>query len=314
MLYAAFLGFRILKHWDINSSSATQLSLERRTYLVSTIAGFMFGFEILSVLLYIYTVDDLHINFVGAMCATGSLNANPVGWWVLFTKIAIFFAASIWLALNHTDQQAEDYPLVKIKYRLLIAIIPLIILDSWLQMQYFLGLKPDIITSCCGALFSNESDSVAGSLIGLPILFSMFCFYGLSLVFIISIILSFWSGLMRFVTTIIAPLFFLVSIGAIISFVSLYYYEIPTHHCPFDLLQKGDYFIGYPLYISLFGGTVFAFLPGITEPLRKVSSLSNLLPQKQKRWLIAALFLTILFVILCSWPILFSDFTLEGYL
>ncbi|HSN56739.1 MAG TPA: hypothetical protein VLT32_18860, partial [Candidatus Sulfomarinibacteraceae bacterium] len=56
--------------------------------------------EIGSALLFIHTADDLHDLFVGAMCATGSLNANPVGWWVLASKAAMVLLFPIWLALN----------------------------------------------------------------------------------------------------------------------------------------------------------------------------------------------------------------------
>ncbi|KPK23737.1 MAG: hypothetical protein AMJ61_15220, partial [Desulfobacterales bacterium SG8_35_2] len=72
MLYAAVLGARVIGRWDFQSSSAYQLSLERKTYLISTIMNYVLGFQIISALLFIYTVDDIHRLFVGAMCATGS--------------------------------------------------------------------------------------------------------------------------------------------------------------------------------------------------------------------------------------------------
>ena len=37
MLYASLLGVKIVRKWNIRSSSAEQLSLERKTYLISTI-------------------------------------------------------------------------------------------------------------------------------------------------------------------------------------------------------------------------------------------------------------------------------------
>ena len=72
--------------------------------------------EIASSLLFLYTVDDLHGLFVGAMCATGSLNASPVGWWVLPVKVLIVIAAPLWIVLNGLDVRAGDFPVIRAKY------------------------------------------------------------------------------------------------------------------------------------------------------------------------------------------------------
>ena len=93
LLYASALGIKILLKWDYHSSSEQQLTLERKTYLISTLINYAFGFVVFSGFLYIFTVDEIHKLFVGAMCATGSLNANPVGWHVLWTKMLSFFFA-----------------------------------------------------------------------------------------------------------------------------------------------------------------------------------------------------------------------------
>ena len=124
--------------------------------------NYILGFQIFSALLFIYTADDIHQLFVGAMCVTGSLNANPVGWYALVSKIAVFFFSALWIAVNYLDQKAEDYPLVRLKYTLLIFLLPVIGLDLFLQTYYFLGLHPDIITSCCGSGV-HASSTVNGS-------------------------------------------------------------------------------------------------------------------------------------------------------
>jgi hypothetical protein len=315
MAYSSFLGFRILRRWDINSSSAEQLALERQTYLISTIMNAVFGFEIFSFLLFIYTVDDIHGLFVGAMCATGSLNANPIGWSVLSTKIIIFFLASVWIAFNYIDQRAEDYPLVKIKYALVLFITPVVALDAYLQLNYFLGLKPDIITSCCGALFSEEGGGIAGGLSSLPIKAMMELFYGVILMFLLSAFsaLRFQSRLLRYMLSLVSLALFMVSLAAVVSFISLYIYEMPTHHCPFCILQSGYHFIGFPLYITLFSGAFFGIIPGLMEPFREINSLHGAIAGAQKKWTLLSIGLIILFALLASWPIVFSSFSLEGY-
>ena len=110
MVGAGLQAVRILLFWDITSSSEEQLRLERRTWLISTLVNYALGFQVFSAVLFVFTADDIHRLFVGAMCATGSLNANLVGWLVLLLKGFLLFAAGLWVLLNHLDQSTEDLP------------------------------------------------------------------------------------------------------------------------------------------------------------------------------------------------------------
>lgn len=309
------LGFRILMRWDFRSSSAGQLALERKTSLISTIMNYVLGFQIVSTLLFVYTLDDIHRLFVGAMCATGSLNANPVGWWSLFSKIAVCFAAGLWIALNRLDQRAENFPLVRLKYALLALLLPSIVLDFILQFQYFRGLEPDIITSCCGSLFSETDVTAAGSIAGLPVLPSMIVFYaGFSFLLLLSVCCLYSArALPRYLLSFLAAAFFLVALAAIVSFISMYIYELPTHHCPFDMLQKEYRYIGYPLYISLFAGIFFGLLPGIFHPAKNIPTLREIVLQAEKKWLQLSMGALILFVCLISFLIHSSNLTYFAY-
>jgi hypothetical protein len=107
--------------------------------------------------------------------------------------------------------------------------------------------------------------------------------------------------------------FFIVSIAAVVSFISLYFYQLPTHHCPFDILQSGYYYVGYPLYGSLFTGSFFGMMTGIIEPLKKIPSLSAVIPSFQRRWAVKAIIGTSIFVAISLFPMLFLPFTLTGY-
>ena len=157
ILYAAPQALQILRRWDLKSGSELQLAIERKTYLISTLLAYAFGFELLSFFLYIFTAEQLHPLFVGAMCAAGSLYVNPYGYPTLIVKLINFLLAGIWLMVNYVDHRGEDYPLIRIKYIFFLLLVPLILLETVLQANYFLRLKPDIITSCCGTLFSTGS-------------------------------------------------------------------------------------------------------------------------------------------------------------
>jgi len=311
MLYAAMLGSKVILRWDFGSSSAYQLSLERRTYLISTIINYVLGFQIISAFLFIYTVDDIHRLFVGAMCATGSLNANPVGWLALLSKITVCFVAGVWLVLNYLDQQAEDYPLVRLKYSLLLFLLPIIVLDSLLQFLYFLGLDPDIITSCCGSLFSDSGVGVASSIAGLPVLPAMMVFYvGFTLVFV-TLLLCLYSKktFLRYLLSTFNAAFLFVALASVVSFISIYIYELPTHHCPFDIIQKEYSFIGYPLYISLFCGIFFGLLPGIFHPVKRILSLQRIVQKFERSWIVLSVSCIVIFVFISTYRVITSNLT-----
>lgn len=315
ILSAALLGIRILRRWDIKSSSEEQLSLERKTYLVSILVQYALSFEILSVFLFIYTADDIHTLLVGAMCATGSLNANPYGFPTLYAKIVTFFVSASWIAINYLDNKAEDYPLITIKYKLLIGIVPIVLAESALQLQYFLNINPNVITSCCGFMFSEEGKGIGSSLASLPILPTKITFYSLLTILLVNGIAVSRTPIKPFtyLLSISSLLFFIVSIISIITFISLYFYQLPTHHCPFDILQKEYHYVGYSLYVSLFSGTFFGMMVGFIEPFKKISLLRETILQTQHRWSLYAIIGAVIFALISTAPMVLLPFTLEGY-
>lgn len=315
IFYASILGLIILTRWDSSSSSEGQLLLERKTYLISTIVGMVLSFTLFSGLLFLYTIDDIHSLFIGAMCGTGSLNANPVGWLVLLCKGIIFFVASLWVLFNNLDQHCEDTPLVRYKYSALLGLTLLLGTDLVLQSYYFSGLHPDKITSCCGSLFGSGSTTVAGELTALPPGRSMWLFYTTACCFLLTIFLCLFhhSRFLRILLLIESLFLFPVSLASIVSFISLYIYQMPSHHCPFDMIQKHYYFVGYPLYIGLFGGILFALIPGLCQITPKTASLEREIEKSEKRWLIQAFLLFSLFLTISTWPILFGSFQLFAY-
>ncbi|MFA5111469.1 MAG: hypothetical protein WC443_08700 [Desulfobaccales bacterium] len=282
LLYSAFYGVSILRYWDIKSGSERQLRLERRTYLISSIMGYALVFQLFSFFLFIYTADALHPFFTGAMCAVGSLNVNQWGYPVVILKIITFLLGGLWLIINFADNRGYDYPLIKEKYLLLLVITPLILAETLIQLGYFLGLKPEVITSCCGSLFTSDAKGVASEIIALPRLMmeiafyvAMLCTLTLGVAFYRTAKLGYWFALAVLLT-------FLISAAAFISFISIYFYELPTHHCPFCILQKEYGYIGYFLYLTLLVGGLSGLGAGVLMPSRRIPSLEATLPGLQK--------------------------------
>jgi hypothetical protein len=312
LLLATGFAVQVLRHWEISSGSERQLTLERQTYLISTLLIWAFAAELVSLLLFVYNAEALSGQFVGAMCATGVLNVNAWGWPTLFLKIAVFFSGAAWLALNHLDNQGRDYPLVRIKYGLLLPILPLVLAESYAQLQHFLHMDPAVITSCCGALFSADAQGVAAEVAGLEPATALWLLYASGAGVSASGIIFLWQRRG-------GPLFALASLGAlvlalvaIVSFIALYIYEHPNHHCPFCILKEGHGYVGYLLYIPLFGATAMALAAGVTAPWRRVPSITIAVDRlsRQQTWLALTMFG--LFYLIASWQVRFSNLTMMG--
>jgi hypothetical protein len=310
VLYAGWGGWRILSRWDISSGSELQLILERRTYLISTILSYTFAFQMLSLFLFIYTADNLHGLFTGAMCAAGTLNANPYGYPLFLMKIFNFLLAGVWLIINHVDNKGYDYPLIKIKYSLLLLFVPLVLVETILLFRYFSGLQADVITSCCGSLFSSDKETITGGLAGLPIKPMMLAFYlGMGVTALCG---SYFyrKGRGGYLFTAASSVTFVIAAASLVSFICLYFYELPTQHCPFCILQREYGHVGYLLYATLFGGGVAGMGIGVLMPFRKRKSMVKVIPFSQRRLTAIVLGCYLLFTLIVSYRIIFSSFRL----
>ncbi len=304
--YAGYYGMRIIKYWDPGHGTERQLELERRTYLISTIMNYILGFELMSLFLFIYTADDLHTLFTGAMCAAGSLAINSFGYPALLLKIINFLFAGVWLILNYADNRGYDYPLIKIKYELLNLLVPLLVLESVLLFAYFAGIKPDIITSCCGSLFGRDSGSFSGDLAALPHRpMQIACFSGMAIT-AVSGMFFYLKGRSGYLFSTASAVTFLITIASMLSFICLYIYELPSHHCPFCLLQKEYGYIGYVLYAALFSGAVAGIGVGVLMPFWQVASLVRIIPGMQRRLTVVTLVCYLLFTLIVVWKMSFS--------
>ena len=293
MLLAATFAIRVLRFWDISSGSERQLKLERGTYLISTILTYAFVAEIVSLLLFIYNAEEMSSQFVGAMCATGVINLNGYGWPALFLKVAIFFSGAAWLMLNALDNKGYDYPLVKIKYALLLFIVPLMVAEMVVQLLYFLNMDPDVITSCCGALFTPESEGVAAEVSAVKPATAMIA---LIISGVATLLSGSWYLLKQRGGSLyagVSAISFVVALVAIVSCVALYIYEHPHHHCPFCILKPWHDFMGYYL-----------------APWRNIPSLAEIVVSDTRRSTWYSLIFFALFYAVAAYAIASSNLTM----
>jgi hypothetical protein len=277
-LYAAWYGVRIVFQWNLKSGSEKQVLLERRTYFTATIVKYFLVIQIASLFLLVYTADSIHSLFAGTMCAVGTFDVNRFGFPTVLLKLLTSILAGLWLIIDHADSGGFDYPLIRIKYVFMIFLSPLILVENIIQWAYFSGLHPDIITSCCGSLFSPGGKGAAAEIASIPLIPALYIFFG-ALAFSITtgivFILRMRAGVLFAVSSGITGV---VSIGAIILALSVYIYELPSHHCPFCLLQPEYHYIGYVLYGAILIGLICGVGVGILAPFRKIPSLTITLP------------------------------------
>ncbi|GFO69785.1 hypothetical protein GMLC_33640 [Geomonas limicola] len=310
ILYAGWYGVRILRNWDLSSGSELQLALEKRTYLISTLLSYALGFELVSLFLFVFTADRLHLLFSGAMCAAGTLNANGFGYPLLILKLVNFLFAGIWLIVNHADNQGYDYPLIRFKYLLLVPLVPWSLLEFSYLFAYFSGLHADVITSCCGSLFSLERPGIAGDLVSLPVKPMRLAFFGTLGATLASGLFSWRSGKGFYPFSILSLATLLVSLASLVSFLCLYIYQLPSHHCPFCILQGEYHYLGYPIYATLLGGGLAGMGTGFLHPWRRRGSLQLVIPKLQRRLAGVAISLFALFLVIAAYQMVFSPFRL----
>jgi hypothetical protein len=249
---AAIFAIQLLRHWNPSIGSPLQIRLERRTYLISTLVGVALVTILPAMALFVLTADRMAPFFSGAMCAVGSLKVNGWGFPALYAMLGQFFLACAWLILHHLDRLGWDYPLIRAKHALLLILAPLAICSACFAWLYFLDLRPEVITSCCGSLFGSQAARVNGELAAMPTRTAMVV-SAIALTTILGLGLAYLRyGLFGRIYGLAAMLTALVGVLAVIAFIAPYIYEQPNHHCPFCLLQPEHGHAGWLLYPPLF--------------------------------------------------------------
>ncbi len=261
-LFVIFWVISILKNWDFTSTSQKQYKLEKKSYLVILIIFFALVVKIVLIPYFAYVIDNLFNIVPGAMCAAGVLSANEYGVKLLALKIFIVFFNFIWILINSEDLKQKDYPYIKIKLYFFIFIFILTVIEYFLDMLYFTNISLDDIVLCCSIIFGVQgSDFLPFGLDTTRLIILFYLFY---LLIILANILK--QAFISFLANIIFIYFAYLSV---VNFFGTYIYELPTHKCPFCLLQKEYYYIGYLLWSTLFLGVFYAISSFVLKFLLK---------------------------------------------
>lgn len=304
-------GWRVLRHWNPASDDSLQISLESETWLASTLVEYALVLQILSLLLFIMAADQFSQVIAGAMCATGSLLANPFGMPTLYLKLLGVFLYGFWLLLHQLDIRVETYPLVRIKFIYLLALLPFLFTDLIIQTLYIATLKPDIITSCCSVVFA-EAGPDSGNLMGIPPRgLWLAAYYGTICWLVLNgtiLLKRADPGRRRNVLVVLYAVcwsgFFFLALAVVTSILSCYIYAMPNHRCPFCLLKPEYHYIGLGIYFTLIGGAFFGLSSGVAGVIGRHSDLSSQTASYQRTSIGISLVLLFIFTVLSSFHFL----------
>lgn len=310
---AAISGAAALVGWDPDDGGSRQLRRERRLLLVEAALALLLGWQLISLFLFVATAEHLHPLITGAMCAAGTLNANPFGYPALLTKLAAAALCGLWLVANRASPAALGTGLVRFKQlAALVVLIPLVA-GTLLELRYFAGLDPEVITSCCATLFDEEATGIGAELAAFPVGISRLTFFALlALTLVAGAFVQSGHGPPELYAT-LAVLLGVASLVAVIAWVAPSYYELPTHHCPFCLLAGEHHYVGYPLYAALGLAVLCGTGAGLVHRLRSMDSMHSIRVAEERRLCRASMVGFVLFALVAVWPLVGSSFRLEGY-
>lgn len=266
LLYVSPSAYKIARRWDISSPSGLQYELDRKRHLIFASVRTAFIFKLPLFLFFIYTSDKLSGVLTGAMCAAGTINATIYGQELLYVKIFNIFLMSAWLTVHSCTLSSETLPHTRKAAGFLLVITVSSAVETLLLFLNFQAIDPSAVVSCCSSIYSPSEPSF---LMSVSPFTAFFIFLGSAALYLTSVLLKNTAG-----TAFFSILFFFAGVLNLILFTGTYIYELPSHRCPYCILQKEYGYIGYLFYISLFAGTS----AGISGFIRR--RLSGIFPFK----------------------------------
>ncbi|WP_428739092.1 hypothetical protein [Sulfurimonas sp.] len=269
---AFYLSVKIARNYDRNQNSALQYELEKKSYLASTIIKFIFFIKIPLFVFFVFTLDKISDILVGAMCAAGVVNATQFGVPLLILKMINLYLFAFWITMNSQDMKNEDQRYFKTKFYLFIVAFVLLVVEIVTEIVMFSSIDINSVVDCCGAIFSVTDTTYISEVLAQGKFLSILFYTNFFL-----LIITYLSR-KKIIYSILNLSFLIISLLSLIAFFGTYIYELPTHHCPFCMLQKDYSYIGYILYIFLFYGTFYGlslpFLDYEEKELQKRFSFS----------------------------------------
>ncbi|MDI9644410.1 MAG: hypothetical protein QFX35_04225 [Candidatus Verstraetearchaeota archaeon] len=132
-------------------------TLEKNYYLLSTVVWVVLVSRIFASGLFWVTNESLIPLIPGAMCQFGVSQAgSPYSWIDTGVKLIVMLAYGIWLILDLLNRRVKGSPLLASLSKIFILLIPLLILDTILDLAFYFTVSP-VTVPCCRTVFTETS-------------------------------------------------------------------------------------------------------------------------------------------------------------
>lgn len=255
---AAVTGRKVIRHFDVARVTEGQLALERQQELAISLVRVGAWFQLANLLLTILLAERLSHAIRGAMCGYGVFGAVPGGFSALTLSIVVALFAGVVAEVIRLDDRVRSLELAKPLAHATLLLAALAAIDFTSTFRFLMKLDLDVVASCCSTAI-DSTEGVAARFLEAPRLFS----WAAAALVLVAIGGAYRAGgapslrpkLFASVATLVAAPF---ALGGVTLYVAPYVFEVSNHTCPFCLFSARGYFLGYPLFGSIFFATVWS--------------------------------------------------------
>lgn len=258
-IVAAGIALFVLKGWDLDRYDAMQYRRQKYAWLVATLLIFSIALAIFALAYFVFTLDTLSSIVPGAMCAAGVISYTANGIYLLYLKIITLGLAGWWILLYREEIYRGDWHHLK-KRMYLAILLSLLWTVTWImQWHFFAAIDTHRVLRCCTTLYGlfEGVNPLPWGLDPLRLAILFFLLYGT--------IIAAWIGRERRILLVALLLFLIVSYYAVLYIFGPYIYEQPNHNCPFCMMKRDYYYVGYILWGALTGGSFAGIWAMVSE-------------------------------------------------
>lgn len=194
MLYSVPKAYTIVKR-ATKASMEEKYELEKSFYLLSTVVWVILITRLVASSLFWITNESLILLIPGAMCQFGVNQAgSPYSWIDSGIKLIIVAVYGNWLILDLLNRRVKGAPLMISLSKIFLMITPLLLLDLFLDLGFYLTISP-VVVPCCRFVFVPQIPLPCPYCFifhDAPMFITVIASYGLS------ICLSIWSLTIRY--------------------------------------------------------------------------------------------------------------------